>query len=154
MKQKYFIFVTKIIALVFFTGGLLEAAAAKSRAKSCKIVPLKARSVVKADTIFSGTVVEFFYKHKNSADLWRRRKRGNYDSRQFWVHFGSILGPFWVHFGSILGPFWVHFGAIFGQFLSPAYGQRQSTLDCRYLTLLCDNLKNNTSRSKNDVLRF
>jgi hypothetical protein len=27
--------------------------------------------------------------------------------------------------------------------------QRQSTLDCRYLTLLCDNLKKKTSRSKN-----
>ena len=35
---------------------------------------------------------------------------------QFWVRFGSILGPFWVHFGSISGEFRGFPGIFLGHF--------------------------------------
>ena len=46
-----------------------------NRKISCKVVPLKARPIIKADAIFSGTVLEFIKKPNVELNFARRRRR-------------------------------------------------------------------------------
>ena len=47
----------------------------KDRKISCKVVPLKARPIIKADVIFSGTVLEVIKKPNLVLNFARRRRR-------------------------------------------------------------------------------
>ena len=47
----------------------------KDRKLSCKVVPLKARPIIKADVIFSGTVLEVIKKPNLVLNFARRRRR-------------------------------------------------------------------------------
>ena len=47
----------------------------KDRKVSCKVVPLKARPIIKADVIFSGTVLEVIKKPNLVLNFARRRRR-------------------------------------------------------------------------------
>ena len=46
-----------------------------TREKSCKVVPLKARPIIKADVIFSGTVLEIIKKPNVVLNFSRKRRR-------------------------------------------------------------------------------
>jgi hypothetical protein len=51
-----------VINALMISGASSEIEVSKSDESRCKVVPLKARSVIKADAIFSGTVLSFYIK--------------------------------------------------------------------------------------------
>ena len=51
-----------VINALMISGASSEIEVSKSDESRCKVVHLKARSVIKADAIFSGTVLSFYIK--------------------------------------------------------------------------------------------
>ena len=75
MEKDFKVILLLLLLSQFWQASLAAATASSASKRPCKVVPLKARPVIKADFIFSATVKEFI---KKPLFLLKRRKRGNF----------------------------------------------------------------------------
>ena len=68
------IITTKAVIFLFFALFVTNILSSEGKI-SCKVVPLKARPIIKADVIFSGTVLELIKMPNVVLNLTRKRRR-------------------------------------------------------------------------------